>query len=87
MTEYHNALGQPIGFPVEGWTARPRPPRTAIEGRYCRVEPIDPDRHAADLHAANREDAEDRIWTLSGLWPVRDARRLPGLDGSDVPGR
>ena len=69
MTDYHNALGQPIGFPVEGWTARPRPPRTAIEGRYCRVEPIDPDRHAADLHAANREDAEDRIWTYLGYGP------------------
>ena len=69
MTEYHNALGQPIGFPVEGWTVRPRPPRTAIEGRYCRVEPVDPVRHAADLHAANREDAEDRIWTYLSYGP------------------
>ena len=69
MTEYHNALGQPIGFPVEGWTERPRPPRTAIEGRHCRVEPIDPTRHAADLHAANREDARDRIWSYLPYGP------------------
>ncbi len=69
MTEYHNALGQPIGFPVEGWTERPRPPRTAIEGRHCRVEPIDPTRHAADLHAANREDAQDRIWSYLPYGP------------------
>ncbi len=69
MTEYHNALGQPIGFPVEGWTERPRPPRTAIEGRHCRVEPVDPTRHAADLHAANREDAQDRIWSYLPYGP------------------
>ena len=69
MTEYRNALGQPIGFPVEGWAARPRPPRTAIEGRHCRVEPIDPARHAADLHAANREDTQDRIWTYLPYGP------------------
>ena len=69
MTEFHNALGQPIGFPVESWTARPRPPRTAIEGRHCRVEPIDPARHAADLHAANREDVEGRIWTYLAYGP------------------
>ena len=69
MTEYHNALGQPIGFPVEGWTERPRPPRTAIEGRHCRVEPIDAARHAADLHAANREDTHDRIWSYLPYGP------------------
>ena len=32
-------------------------------GRFCRVEPLDPARHAADLFAANRLDAEGRNWT------------------------
>jgi RimJ/RimL family protein N-acetyltransferase len=32
-------------------------------GRFCRVEPLDPDRHAADLFAANSEDTEGRSWT------------------------
>jgi RimJ/RimL family protein N-acetyltransferase len=59
----HNEFGQPIGDPVEGWTARPRPPRTPMEGRYCRVEPLDLDRHAAQLHAANTDAADDRRWT------------------------
>jgi hypothetical protein len=26
MNERNNALGQPIGFDVPGWTARPHPP-------------------------------------------------------------
>src|SRR5215471_14861649 len=63
MAEHFNELGQPIGFPLPNWTARPRPPRSAMEGRYCRVEPVDPARHAADLHAAYLVDKEGRNWT------------------------
>lgn len=64
-----NALGQPIGFPVEGWRPCPSPPRSALEGRYCRVEPLDPDRHADQLFAANAEDREGRIWTYLPYGP------------------
>jgi len=38
-------------------------------GRTCRVEPIDPERHAAELHEANRRDAEGRIWTYLPYGP------------------
>jgi RimJ/RimL family protein N-acetyltransferase len=58
-----NQLGQPIGAPVPNWSPRPLPPRSAIEGRYCRVEPLDPDRHTAELFDANSDDAEGRNWT------------------------
>ena len=63
MTEHTNHLGQPIGFPVEGWAARQRPPRRAMTGRFCRVEPLDAERHAAELYAANCEDRDGRMWT------------------------
>ncbi len=39
------------------------PPRAAMVGRLCRVEPIDVERHAADLHEANLLDAGGRNWT------------------------
>ena len=42
-----NEFGQPVGAPVPGWTPRPLPPRTAMTGRFCTVEPLDPERHAA----------------------------------------
>ena len=58
-----NPLGQPIGFPLPEWRAPPRPPREPVAGRYCRVEPIDPDRHAAELYEANRRDPSGRAWT------------------------
>lgn len=69
MSEHKNALGQPIGFPVPGWAARPRPPRTPMAGRYARLEPLDPERHAAELHAANTTDKEGRIWTYMAYGP------------------
>ena len=69
MTQHFNALGQPIGFPLPAWTAPQRPPRQALAGRYCRVEPLDPERHAASLHAANRLDPGGRAFTYLSSGP------------------
>ncbi len=69
MTEYKSELGLPIGFPVEDWKPRPFPPRSTMEWKYCRVEILDPDKHAADLFSAYKEDAEGRNWTYLGYGP------------------
>lgn len=58
-----NAFGQPIGFPVESWTERARPPRTPMVGRYCRLEPLDAERHARDLFEAYSDAPDERDWT------------------------
>lgn len=68
-TRHRNALGQPVGFPLPAWRAAARPPREAMTGRYCRVEPLDPERHAADLHEANLRDASSRAWTYLSYGP------------------
>ena len=34
-----------------------------MTGRFCRVEPLDAGRHAAELYAANSEDRDGRMWT------------------------
>jgi len=72
MTDSVNRFGQPVGFPVPGWTGRPMPPHTAMTGRWCRVEPLDVDRHAAELHEANLDDAEGRNWTYLTSEPFRE---------------
>ena len=69
MSHNLNALGQPVGLPVPDWTARPRPPRTPITGRYCRVEMLDPAKHAADLFTGNQLDTEGRNWTYLAYGP------------------
>jgi len=72
MSDTVNDLGQPIGFAVPGWSPRARPPRTPVAGRFCRIEPLDPARHAADLHAANLADREHRVWTYLPYGPFAD---------------
>jgi RimJ/RimL family protein N-acetyltransferase len=72
VSAHTNHLGQPIGFPVAGWTPRERPSRDPMAGRYCRVEPLDPDRHACDLYAAYGEDRDGRMWTYLPWGPYAD---------------
>jgi len=69
-----NALGQQIGFPVPDWTARPRPPRTPLDGHFVRIEMLDAERHASDLFAANARDREGRIWTYLPYGPYDDEK-------------
>ena len=63
MEQHLNDLGQPMGALLPDWQPRPLPPRTAMPGRFCTVEPLDPARHAAPLVAAYAEDRDGRMWT------------------------
>ena len=66
---HHNELGQPVGAPLPGWKGVERPPRTVMTGRYCRVEPIDPARHAEDLYRANALGPGKRNFTYLSIGP------------------
>lgn len=63
MTAGTNAFGQPIGPPLNDWSERARPPRTPMLGRYCRLEPLDVERHGADLFDVYSEAPDARDWT------------------------
>ena len=58
--EPHPKTGQPVGSPVEQTTPAPRPGPVTLQGRYGRLEKLEP-RHAADLWKAFA--GHDRIWT------------------------
>lgn len=73
MPQRTNALGQPIGEPVPDWTPRPRPPRTPMQGRLCRLEPLDAATHAAALHDAYAADRDGRNWTYLPYGPFESA--------------
>ena len=49
------------------------PPHSPMVGRWCRVEPVDVARHAAELHEANMDDPTGRNWTYLSSEPPRDA--------------
>ncbi len=69
MSQHLNAHGQPVGAPIPDWQPRPRPPRTPMVGRFCRVEPLDIARHAAELFDANSDDASGANWTYLAYGP------------------
>jgi RimJ/RimL family protein N-acetyltransferase len=44
------------------WSSRPRPERAPLEGRYCRLEPLEPQRHGEQLFEASMAPgAEERF--------------------------
>lgn len=47
---------------LRGWTARPRPQRAVLAGRWVRLEPLDPARHAEDLFEAGAADPDACRW-------------------------
>ncbi|MGW1915709.1 GNAT family N-acetyltransferase [Streptomyces sp. NPDC002076] len=69
--------GQPIGQPLPDWTVRPVPARVTLDGRFCRVEPLDANRHTDDLYSAYAFEADGRDWTymMAGPFGSRDDYR------------
>ena len=79
MSQHTNALGQPIGAPLPNWTARPFPPRTPMEGRFARLEPIDAARHTDELFDAFAESRDGSIWTYIAYGPFAEKSALRAL--------
>jgi RimJ/RimL family protein N-acetyltransferase len=59
----------PIG-PALDWRPVPAPQKQVREGRYVRLEPVDPTRHAEDLFALSQ--GHEAIWTYLGYGPFAD---------------
>ncbi|MDQ1453272.1 MAG: hypothetical protein QOK38_3138 [Acidobacteriaceae bacterium] len=51
------AASQPIGRALPKWQPRPIPERRSFSGRYSRIEPLDPIRHAEPLYASLCSDS------------------------------
>ena len=63
------------------WNGVPHPERIVLEGRYARLEPVDPARHGADLLAsAQRPGAQDRFRYLFEEPPADLAALTPWLE-------
>ncbi|MCS4270492.1 MULTISPECIES: GNAT family N-acetyltransferase [Raoultella] len=61
-----NQYGQQVNDVVVGWQGASVLKRSALTGRYCRLEPLDTRRHAGDLFAAYAlGDGSDWTWLAS----------------------
>ena len=67
-----NELNQPIGPKLSEWKEPPGPSRDTKFGRYCRLEALEPERHASSLFAANRLDTRGVNWTYLPYGPFED---------------
>ncbi len=87
--QHVNHLGQPISFPVPDWTPPPVPPRVVLDGRFCRLEPLDVARHAEDLFETDRPDVTGAGWTYMPYGPFPTLADLQNWGASAVrePGR
>lgn len=66
MSARLNGFGQPIGPALPDWSTRPRPPRAPLEGRHCRLVPLDAAAHADALYATYSAAPDTRGWTYLG---------------------
>jgi len=62
---------------LKNWTTRPFPPRKVLDGRYCRLEPLDVARHGADLVAAMA--GADSAWDYLPAPPPKDRAEYEAL--------
>lgn len=60
-----------LGDLVPGWVAPPAPVGVVLEGQYVRLERMDPDAHAADLHRAY--SGQDDLWDYMPYGPFASA--------------
>ncbi len=73
MTTRLNAFNQPIGPDVPNWTPRQRPPHQVLQGRTCRLEPLNVAAHGDSLYDAYCAQTDGRDWTYLFVGPFTDA--------------
>ena len=73
-----NEHGQPVGELVPGWTVRPLPSGTPLEGDHVRLEPVSP-AHVPSLFAALCTAGDDALWTYRHDSRPRDEQELAAL--------
>jgi RimJ/RimL family protein N-acetyltransferase len=59
------------------WKAPPFPARKVLEGRYCRLEPLDVARHGGEIAAATL--GADDVWTYLPAPPPKDRAEYDAL--------
>ncbi|MEZ6138815.1 MAG: GNAT family protein [Pirellulaceae bacterium] len=64
-----NLAGQRLGPSVADWVEPSLPYREVMQGRFCKLEPLDPTVHAESLFSANQLDELGANWTYLAYGP------------------
>lgn len=67
-----NQFDQPIGEPLTNFTGAQLPLATKLQGRFCALEKLDPQAHAAALFNVLCNPEQDANWTYLPYGPFRE---------------
>ncbi|HOL63971.1 MAG TPA: GNAT family protein [Accumulibacter sp.] len=81
-----NALGQAVGATLTDWRIPPAPSPVVLQGQWTRLEPLQTEQHAADLHAANSCETSGRLWTYMAYGPFASKDNYRQWLGTHCPG-
>ncbi|XUD05058.1 hypothetical protein IGJ34_003072 [Enterococcus sp. AZ177] len=63
----YNSYNQPVGYPITDWSTREYPTKSILEGTYCRLEKVDPEKHLEDLYQVYGPQSKPKNWTYIPL--------------------
>lgn len=72
MAHQLNHYGQPIGLDVPDWDGCSRPSGETLNGKFCRLEHINPQKHGDSLFEAYQQATDQRDWTYLAVGPFND---------------
>ena len=75
----YNDYQQPIGDALPDYRAGETPSVDCLQGRYCRLEKLDAERHGNDLYEVYGPEAPEQSFTYLSLNPVADRAELETL--------
>ncbi len=75
----YNDYQQPIGDALPDHRAGETPSIDCLQGRYCRLEKLDAERHGNDLYEVYGPEAPEQSFTYLSLNPVADRAELETL--------
>jgi RimJ/RimL family protein N-acetyltransferase len=61
---------------LNNWNPRPKPARIVLEGRYCRLEPLDLKRHGEDLFATTNGPGSEALYRYLSEGPFESRAEL-----------
>jgi len=78
MSFVYNQYQQPIGSGLPEWQGSQLPQRMTLAGQYCRLEPLNAERHGPQLWAAWQTAPDERAWTYLSIGPFENYAAFAG---------
>lgn len=76
MSYQLNQYDQPIGLDIPNWTGCLRPSGETLNGKYCRLEHVNSEKHGEELYSAYQLATDGRDWTYLSVGPFTEPQQF-----------